>query len=70
MRRFSLLLVASAAAASFAAPANASLYCRDLGPVPGYGPVCTVQCFLGQADVDVKDVRGTVNSIVQTVCPA
>ena len=69
-RRLVLGLVAGLAAASFAAPAEASLTCRDLGPVPGFGPVCTVQCFLGQADVNVKDIRGTVESVLFVVCPA
>jgi hypothetical protein len=70
MRRLPLLLVAAAAAASFAAPANASLYCRDLGPVPGYGPVCTVECALGTSpQVNPKDVPGTLRSFV-VVCPA
>lgn len=68
-RGLAIGLVAGVAAASFAAPAQASLTCRDLGPVPGYGPVCTVQCLLGGADVDVKDVKGTVMSIVGVVCP-
>ncbi len=68
-RRLALGLVAGLAAASFAAPAEASLYCRGIGPVPGFGPYCTVQCVLGQAEVDVTDVRGTVHSFVGVVCP-
>lgn len=69
-RRLALGLVAVSAAASLAAPAQASLYCSPIGPVPGYGPVCTVKCLLGGADVDVKDVEGTVMSIVGVACPA
>lgn len=73
MRRTAALsLVAAAALATLApAPANASLYCQDLGPVPGYGPVCTVRCILGhQSNIDPKDIRGTVISLVTIVCPA
>lgn len=70
MRRLPLLLVAAAAAASFAAPADASLYCRDLGPVPGYGPVCLVQCALGaDPNVNPKDLGETLQSLV-VYCPA
>lgn len=65
----SALLVAAVTAA-FAAPADASPYCADLGPVPGYGPVCTVRCVLAyQPEVDVKDVKGTLASLAP-VCPA
>lgn len=69
MRRLALALVAGAAVASLAPAADASLTCRNLGPVPGWGPVCTVQCALGAADVDVRDVRGTVESLIFVVCP-
>lgn len=70
MRRLSLVLVAAAAAASFAAPAGASLYCRDLGPVPGYGPVCLVQCQLGmQPEVNPKNLTETLRSFI-VMCPA
>ena len=70
MRRLPLLLVAAAAAGTFAAPAEASLYCRDLGPVPGYGPVCTVQCVAGtNPEINPKDVFGTLSSFF-VMCPA
>ncbi len=63
--RLPLLLVAAAAAASFAAPADASIYFSDLGPVPGFGPVCTVKCVLGaDPQVNPKDVKGTLSSLV------
>lgn len=71
MRR-SLALLPLAAAAAFAlpAPAQASLTCRDLGPVPGYGPVCTVECALAtHPEVNPKDVPGTLRSFI-VVCPA
>ena len=71
MRR-SLALLPLAAAAAFAipAPAQASLTCPDLGPVPGYGPVCTVECALGtRPTVDPKDVTGTLRSFIP-VCQA
>ncbi|HEU0132954.1 MAG TPA: hypothetical protein VFQ85_18385 [Mycobacteriales bacterium] len=45
MRPF-LLALAVAAAAATAARASASTVCSDVGPVPGYGPVCTVTCAL------------------------
>lgn len=76
MRRTAALLIAAAAAASLAtsSPASASLYCSDLGPVPGYGPVCTVKCVLGSTEVppevNPKDPIGTVADIVLIVCPA
>ena len=73
MRRLALTLVAGAALTTFAAPspANASLYCSNLGPVPGYGPVCTVKCILGHDfQVDPKDVKGTLVSVLVIVCPA
>ena len=70
MRAFLAVAALSAAVATFATPATASPYCADLGPVPGYGPVCTVRCVLGvQPEVDVKDVPGTLGSLVP-VCPA
>ncbi len=72
MRRFALLLTAAAAAASFAQPADASLYCKDLLGIPGtgFGPVCTVQCVLGaDVKVDPTDIRGTLGSLA-IVCPA
>lgn len=69
-RRLALGLVAGVAAASLATPVHASLYCSDLGPVPGYGPVCSVQCALGGADVNVKDPVGTVWSVLVVACPA
>jgi len=71
MRR---VLAAAALAAAFTslapAPANASIYCGDLGPVPGWGPVCLVGCLLGAVDVDVKDLVGTVEGVVTHMCPA
>lgn len=73
MRRLALALVAGAALATVAAPsANASIYCSDLGPVPGYGPVCTVKCVLGHqgGPVNVKDPIGTLHSYVVIMCPA
>lgn len=72
MRRTAALLIAAAAAASLAtsSPASASLYCSDLGPVPGYGPVCTVKCVLGaDPEVNPKDVGATLRSLI-VVCPA
>lgn len=39
-----LPLVAALLAASFAAPATANVYCEGVGPVEGFGPVCTVRC--------------------------
>ncbi|HEX8003754.1 MAG TPA: hypothetical protein VF519_13780 [Mycobacteriales bacterium] len=70
MRRTALALTAAAAFATLAPAADASLYCSDLGPVPGYGPVCTVKCVLYGAEVNVKDPVGSVLSIVRIVCPA
>ena len=70
MRRVALTLVAVAAAASLAPAAGASLYCADLGPIPGYGPVCSVQCALGSADVDLRDPVGTAESVLIVACPA
>ena len=62
MRRFLVLLPLAAA---FATPAHASITCADLGPVPGYGPVCTVECLLAaHPAVDPKDVPRTVRSFV------
>ena len=54
MRRLSLLVLAAAAAGPLlaGAPARANVYCADLGPVPGYGPVCTVRCAL---KADLRD---------------
>lgn len=72
MRRTSLALLAAVAATSFLTPAaEASIYCSDLGPVPGYGPVCTVKCVLGAAPgiVDPKDIKGTIGRLA-IVCPA
>lgn len=39
-----LSLVAAVCAASFAAPSHANVYCEGVGPVEGFGPVCTVRC--------------------------
>jgi len=65
MRRTLALIPLAVALALPAAPAHASLTCGDLGPVPGYGPVCTVECLLGgRHTVDPKDVQGTVRSFV------
>lgn len=66
--RLPLALVTAAAAASFAAPAGASIYCSDLGPVPGYGPVCTVKCVLAHdpTPIDVKRLGESLS----IVCPA
>lgn len=70
MRTALSALLLSAPLASVAAPAAASPYCADLGPVPGYGPVCTVHCVLANdPEVDPKDVAGTLGSLVP-VCPA
>lgn len=70
-RRLALALVAGAALASVAPAANASLTCPDLGPVPGYGPVCTVRCVLGhEGNVNIKDPVGTLHSLVVIMCPA
>lgn len=70
MRRSALLLAAGIAVAGLAPAAEASLYCSDLGPVPGWGPVCTVKCVLGaDPEVNPKDVRATLQSLV-IVCPA
>ncbi len=67
MRR---LLVLLPLAAAFATPAHASPYCGDLGPVPGYGPVCVVECVLGTHPVvNPTDVRETLGSLIVT-CPA
>lgn len=47
MRRPVLLLVAAAAAAPLfaTAPANASIYCGEFGPIrQAFGPICTVKC--------------------------
>lgn len=42
-----LLALAGAVAAALLAPAaGASTGCAPVGPVPGYGPVCTVTCAL------------------------
>lgn len=70
MRRLLLTLAAGAAAASLAPAADASLYCRDLGPVPGYGPVCLLQCQLGMdPQVNPKNLGETLQSFI-VMCPA
>lgn len=70
MRRIALLLAAGLAVGTLAPAAQASIYCSDLGPVPGWGPVCTVKCVLGaDPQVNPKDVKGTLRSLV-IVCPA
>jgi hypothetical protein len=48
VRRTALFLAAATATAllSSAPGAQASVTCEDVGPVPGYGPVCTVTCAL------------------------
>jgi hypothetical protein len=69
-RTFALFAVAAAASYGMSSPAGASLYCADLGPVPGFGPVCTARCVLGAVDPDVKDPVGTVVGVVTVVCPA
>ena len=69
MRRTALLLAAGLTVAGLAPSAQASLYCADLGPVPGYGPVCAVRCALGtQVHVDPKNIKGT--SVEFPMCPA
>lgn len=72
MRRTTALLLAAAAAASFASasPANASVYCADWGPLPGWGPVCALRCQMGmQPEVNPKDVGATLRSFI-VMCPA
>lgn len=72
MRRTLLLLAAAVAAGSFAtAPAaNASVTCADYGPLPGWGPVCTVRCVSGtQPEVHPKDLGATLRSLI-VMCPA
>jgi hypothetical protein len=61
------LLLAAALLAAGVPAATASPYGRPVGPVPGYGPVCTVQCVAGSvpAEVDPKDLGALV-----PVCPA
>lgn len=39
-----MLLGAAVCAASLAAPATAAVQCEGVGPVEGFGPVCTVHC--------------------------
>jgi hypothetical protein len=39
-----VVLGAAAFAASLATPASANVYCEGVGPVRGFGPVCTVRC--------------------------
>lgn len=67
MRRLLLAAAVAATAASFAPSASASIYCSDLGPVPGWGPVCTVKCVAGHdwLGADIKDLSSLV-----PVCPA
>ena len=72
MRRTTALLLAAAAAATLSAssPAEASVYCADWGPLPGWGPVCTVRCQMGmQPEVNPKDVGETLRSFI-VMCPA
>jgi hypothetical protein len=71
MRRAALLLAATAfASVALTTPAGASLTCRDLGPVPGYGPVCVVECVLTTSPrLDPKDLRGSLPTLVAQ-CPA
>jgi hypothetical protein len=44
--RPALLTLAAGVVALLAPAANASTTCAPVGPVPGYGPVCTVTCAL------------------------
>lgn len=58
-----LLVGAAAFAATLAPHASANPYCEGVGPVEGFGPVCTVKCVLTlnpSVDPDrVPPVRGT-----------
>lgn len=72
MRRTTALLLTAAAAATLfsSSPANASIYCQDLGPLPGWGPVCTARCVMGvQPEVNPKDAAATLRSLI-VMCPA
>jgi hypothetical protein len=71
MRRSALAVLAVLAATAFATPpANASIYCTDLGPLPGYGPVCTVKCLMTvHPEVNPKNVGETLGSFI-VQCPA
>jgi hypothetical protein len=72
MRRTTALLLTAAAAASFASasPANATVNCQDLGPLPGWGPVCTVRCAMTvQPEVNPKNAGETLRSLI-VMCPA
>lgn len=72
MRRTTALLLAAVAAASLASasPADASVTCKDLGPLPGWGPVCTVRCAMTvQPEVNPKDLGATLGSFI-VMCPA
>ena len=66
MRRSALLLIAAVAASALSAPAaRASVTCDDVGPVPGYGPVCTVTCAM-KTQVHLDDPNGP--TVVRDSC--
>jgi hypothetical protein len=68
--RPALLLAAALGAAVLSAPAHASTTCRDLGPLPGWGPVCVVECQATMSPVvDPKSLGKTLRSLVVD-CPA
>jgi hypothetical protein len=63
MPRRLLAVLATAGALAASAPAShASVTCPPVGPVPGYGPVCTVTCAAQVASrvkyLDPKDPKG------------
>lgn len=68
MRRplLGLVLGAAAFAASFTTPASANVYCEGVGPVEGFGPVCTVRCVAslrpGVDPTRIPPVTGTAAS--------
>lgn len=59
MRRTAALLLFAGLTGSLAPAASAGFTCADVGPVPGYGPVCTVTCVM-QYDPSVEPGRDPV----------
>jgi hypothetical protein len=70
LRRPALLLAAALGAAVMSTPAHASTTCQDLGPLPGWGPVCAVECQSTISPrVNPKNLGDTLRSLIVN-CPA
>lgn len=74
MRRLLLATALLTAGLMGSTPASATVDCPPIGPVPGYGPVCTAQCVLNAVDgppnpPPPRELVQRLIDLVTVVCP-